>query len=66
MGFEPTPNSVTGRYLNHLTSIPFAGDVSILVEQPPIGFHQLMNPLYDYCLTLFELSGLVSFNFSNQ
>ena len=24
---------------------PFAGDVSILVGQPPIGFHQLMNPL---------------------
>jgi hypothetical protein len=23
----------------------FAGDVSILVGQPPIGFHQLMNPL---------------------
>ena len=22
MGFEPIPNSVTGRYLNHLTSIP--------------------------------------------
>ena len=28
------------------TKVPIAGDVSILVGQPPIGFHQLMNPLF--------------------
>jgi hypothetical protein len=25
------------------------------VEQPPIGLYQLIHPLYDYCLTPFEL-----------
>ena len=54
-GVEPAPNSVTGRHLNRLTSVPFAGDASILVEQPPIGLYQLIHPLYDYCLTPFEL-----------
>ena len=33
----------------------YAGDVSILVGQPPIGLYQLIHPLYDYYLTPFEL-----------
>ena len=37
--------AVTGRRYSRLTMRPIAEDVSILVGQPPIGFHQLMNPL---------------------